>query len=102
MNEKFKISNLGLEFVQKCSGILSNFVVENEELFNDDDDFLESTQILVHNALDIMNSNRLKHIDDASLKQVSLAFKLYYQNLDSPLLTEGFTNDFTAVTRTFE
>lgn len=101
MNQKFKINNLSLEFVRRCAEILTQSSVQNEELFNVDDD-PETTKSLLNNALDQMNTNRLDHLDNVTPKQVSLAFKIYYQNLDCPLLTEDFINDFTAVARKFE
>lgn len=101
MNQKFKINNLSLEFVRRCAEILTQSSVQNEELFNNDDD-TETTKSLLDSTLDQMNANRLDHLDDVSPKQVSLAFKLYYQNLDCPLLTQDFINDFTAVARKFQ
>lgn len=98
MNEKFKIDNSGLEFVRRCAEILNN---QDEELFKVDSN-LETTKSILDNALDQMNENRLDHLEDLDPKQVSMAFKLYYLNLEYPLLTEDFLNDFTAVARMFE
>lgn len=92
MNKKFKIDDSGLKFVKRCAEILKN---QDEVLFEADDD-LETTKSILDNALDQLN------LDDLDPKQVSMAFKLYYLNLEYPLLTEDFLNDFTAVARMFK